>query len=233
MEKKAKEKKEKKVIVPFEKIDITSATEDEIIQSGLRHHVQQDIICYCIMGLIVLLAALPPILRSVNPIPITEVDKDIVYVTLKCAYPSTVEDYTFYTNIENNYRDGQLTNLNLQYTYKKNTKIVETDANGEPVQKEEEIDENDIPTFSALEKMKSADIPGLTQKKVENGYEFNADFTKSKFRNEAGEVYEELKDYAMVAGAEQDYLKSIGFYCSTESETKRERVYVDTNEKVE
>lgn len=219
MGKPVKEKKEKKVVVSFDKIDVTTATEDEIIQSGLRQNVKEDYICYGIMGLIVLLALIPPLMRKFAPKPITQVEKDIVYLTLSCAYPATIDNYVLYSNVKNYYRDGLLTTVNLQYTYKK------LDNNKNPTEVEED---DDVPSFSAIEKMREVKAPGFTQKKVENGYEFTADYENYSFKD-----VEELKDYSYVAGAESDYLKSLGYYCSTEMETVKELVYVDTNKKVE
>ena len=222
-----KEKKEKKVIVPFNKIDITTATEDDIIKSGIRDNVKSDFICYGIMALIVVLMLLPPFLRLTIPKPITEIDKDIVYVTLSCSYPTTIEDYNLYTDVVNNYRDGVLTKVEIKYSYQKVSELgVKTDENEEVNEETDEPEEK--PTFAAIEKMKEVDAPGFTKKEVDRGYIFTADFENYNFSN-----VEELKNYSYVAGAESDYLKSIGYYCSTESETVRERVYVDTGKKVE
>ena len=221
-----KNKKEKKVVVPFDQIDIKTATEDEIIKSGIKHNVKSDFICFAIMGLIVVLMLLPPILRMVNPKPITEVEKEIVYVKLSCTYPTSIENYSFYTEVNNKYRDGSLQNLEIKYSYKKKNDVDEnTDGEGE-------IKENPVPdeepTFAPIEKMKEVDAPGFSYKKVENGYIFTGDFENYNLYS-----VEQLKDYSYVSGAESDYLISIGFYCSTESETVKERVYVDTNKKVE
>ena len=38
-----KPKKEKRVIVPFDKIDVTTATDDDIIRSGIKHNTPKDI----------------------------------------------------------------------------------------------------------------------------------------------------------------------------------------------
>lgn len=227
MGKDTKQKKEKKVIVPFDKIDVTTATDDEIIKSGIRYNVKQDKICYAIMALIVILMLLPPVLRAVNPKPITEVDKDIVYLTLSCSYPTTIEDYNFYTDLTNSYRDGTLYKVELKYSYQKVSElgvVTNDETEGEKPETDEQEDE---PTFAAIEKMKEIDAPGFTQKKVDKGYVFTADYENYNFSD-----VEQLKNYSHVAGAESDYLISIGYYCSTESETVRERVYVDTGKKV-
>ena len=82
MEKKKKEKKEKKVLPSFDKIDITTATDDDIIRSGLKYNTTKDTIDYLIMFAIVILAALPVILRIVIPKPITTEEAEIVYDVL-------------------------------------------------------------------------------------------------------------------------------------------------------
>ena len=161
MGKQAKEKKEKKVVIPFDKIDVTTATEDEIIKSGIKHNVKQDIICYVIMGLIVVLILIPPLMRKFHPKPITEVDKDIVYLTLKCAYPQTIEGYILYSNVKNDYRDGVLMNVNLQYTYKK------VDANKNPTDDVTEPTDEDVPTFSEIVKMREVNANADYEKLIE------------------------------------------------------------------
>ena len=221
-----KEKKEKKVIVPFDKIDITTATDDDIIKSGIRYNVKADYICYGIMALIVLLMLLPPFLRFVNPKPITEIDKDIVYLTLSCSYPTTIEDYNLYTDVTNSYRDGALTKVEIKYSYQKVSELGVKSGETEEESKESEKEE-EKPTFAAIEKMKEVDAPGFTHQPIDRGYIFTADFENYNFSN-----VEELKNYSYVAGAESEYLISIGYYCSSESETVRERVYVDTGKKV-
>ena len=221
-----KNKKEKKVVVPFDQIDVKTATEDEIIKSGIKHNVKSDFICYAIMGLIVVLMLLPPALRMLNPKPITEVDKEIVYVKLSCTYPTSIENYSFYTEINNKYRDGSLQTLEIKYSYKKKNDANINADDKEPA--EENTAPEEEPTFAPIEKMKEINAPGFTYKKVENGYVFTGDFENYNLN-----TVEQLKDYSYVSGAESDYLISLGYYCSTESETIKERVYVDTNKKVE
>ncbi len=232
MEKKEKKpKKEKKVVVPFDQIDIKTATEDEIIKSGIRHNVKEDFICYGVMFLIVVLILLPPLLRAFNPKPITEIEKDITYVTLTCSHSTSIDDYAFYTNLENNYRDGALQKLELKYSYKSLSELGKKDDENEGEGKEETPEPSgneEEPTFAPIEKAKQIDAAGITKKKVDKGYVVTADF-------ENHDLYdvEQLKEYAYVAGAESEYLTSIGFYCSTESKIVKEIVYVDTNKKVE
>ena len=46
-------KKAKKEKITFDKIDITTATDDDIIQSGIRYNTNKHKICYFVMFLIV------------------------------------------------------------------------------------------------------------------------------------------------------------------------------------
>ncbi len=216
----------KKTVVPFDKIDITTATEDEIIRSGIKYNVKKDYICYGIMFIIFVLMIIPPVLRILIPKPITEIEKDIVYLTLSCSYPTTIEDYNLYTELKSNYRDGSITSSEIKYSYQKVGEVLKTDETEETPT--EDVKEEE-PTFYAIDRMKEINAKGFTSKKVEKGYIFNVNYEENpELRN-----LEQLKNYSYEAGSQTKYLTSIGYYCSTKSETVKERVYVDTGKKVE
>ena len=69
-------------VIPFDKLDITTASEDDIIRSGLKYHTKADYTCYAIMALIVVMAFVPKILQKVIPKPITEIKKVVVYLQI-------------------------------------------------------------------------------------------------------------------------------------------------------
>ena len=221
------DKKEKKKTIPFNDIDITTATEDEIIRSGIKYNVKKDYICYALMTIVFILMILPPALRIIMPKPITEVEREIVYLTLSCSYPTTIEDYNFYTDIKNNYRDGYITKSEIKYSYQKVSTIKKTGEEKEEAETVEKTEEE--PTFYAIDRMKELEAVGFTSKKVENGYIFYADY---ELNNELRKT-EQLKNYSYDVGSQTKYFVGIGFYCNTESETVKERVYVDTGKKVE
>ena len=216
--------KYKKKTIPFTEIDITTATEDEIIRSGIRYNVKKDYICYALMSILFILMILPPVLRFVVPKPITEVERDIVYLTLSCSYPTTIDNYNFYTELKNEYRDGYITSSEIKYSYKKLNELKQS----ENTEIEEQTKEEE-PTFYAIERMKEVKAEGFTYKKVDNGYVFNADYNI----NEGLRAVEQLKNFSYEAVSEQKYLSGIGYYCSTDSKEVKERVYVDTGKKVE
>ena len=77
-------KKAKKERITFDKIDVTTATEDDIIQSGIRYNTNKDKACYFIMFLIFVLALTPLLLRISMPKKITEEMAEIAYTDVTC-----------------------------------------------------------------------------------------------------------------------------------------------------
>ena len=105
--KEAKPKKEKKPKLDFNKIDVTTATDDDIIRSGIRNNTTSDKICYFLIAVVCILAILPPALRIINPKPVTEVEREIVYLDLNCFRTMPVQGGTLHTEVVINYRDGE------------------------------------------------------------------------------------------------------------------------------
>lgn len=212
-EKKAKKEKAKKPKpIPFPEIDITTATEDDIIQSGLKYHTKLDVFCYLIMALIVVLALVPPIIRKVIPKPITELEKDVVYLSVACYRTIARDGYELSSRVNIDYRDGTIMTTKLTFDSIK----VAPDAPDDYI-------------FAEINEFNSIEEEGFTIKKEnEFNYTYTVDYTKNK--DLADNEY--LQYYSYFSGPEIDYLKSINYKCDSESETKRELVKADTNEKI-
>ncbi len=210
--KKPAQKKEKKPIVPFDKIDIKTATDDEIIKSGLLKQTTADYICYAVMAGILILALLPPFLRLTNPKPITEEDRDIRYVKLSCYKSVVSHGYELSSTINANYREDVPQDMEIVF-------YVIPKENAEPNYK-----------FQEVEIFSQKTLEGFAKEKVDNKYTFKLDFENHGEQLNQDEMF---KEYGYVFSAESQYLGNAGYYCSTSSKTERERVYVSNGKKVE
>ena len=212
-EKAKKEKKPKKEKIPFDKIDITTATEDQIIESGKWHNTKADYICYLVMFGIFILMLVPPVLRTVIPKPITEEDRVIVYADVKCYRNKVVDNREISTTLTFRYRDSSIEKLEIKHT-------VASSGEGET---EENI------TFSEIEDLKNLNLEGITSKFGENDYTFNFDFYNYPDLKNS----EVLENYTFEPfGVEINQLKSLDYYCSSNSYEKEERVYIHTGKRV-
>ena len=91
--------KKKKVKTNFQTIDITTASDDDIIRSGLRHNTSKDYFCYFVMFLIVVLAFLPLALRIIMPRKVTTKEEEIVYFNITCYKTTIRDDYELATTL--------------------------------------------------------------------------------------------------------------------------------------
>ena len=208
-EKKAKPKKEKKVIPDFDKIDVTTATEDEIIKSGIRKVVKTDIICYIFIFILIVLLILPPALRILVPRPITEVEREIAYVDLSC-YKTIVRDGNeFSAAIYFHYRDGSVSNveinhtLNLSdesYSFKESDDLKDISGKGISIDTDEEN--------KTIYKIDFANNPELINNEV-------------------------LMNYAYNLGREEEYMDENKYSCTAKSKVEKELVDVNTGKKIE
>ena len=209
---KAKEKKEKKKIVDFDKIDITTATDDDIIKSGIKKNVKSDYICYGIMAVILILALLPPALWIFNPKPITEEDREIVYVEMRCRRTIQRDGYELLTEMVSNYRAEYVTDVSINFSHLKISQSAQPDY-----------------VFAEVNELKSLNYPEIEMSEEENKTSFKIDFNKSYDKLVKDEV---LKDYSYVPVVEKRFLTELGFYCSSESRTEVERVDVETGKQI-
>ena len=213
MEKKKKEKKVKKVLPSFDKIDITTATEDDIIRSGLKYNTSKDKISYFILFIIVVLAALPVILRIVIPRPITTEEAEIVYDVLTCYKTTNRDNYELSTKLVSNYRDGNVNKVVIEYTYyKRNTEA------------------KDGYMFSEISEMEKLNLAGVTSEKQAGKYTYTIDFENHPELADN----ELLKNYSYLATIELNHLTGEnGYSCNRDSETKKEVIYIEDRKKVE
>ena len=121
VKKEAKPKKEKKKMINFNEIDVTTATEDDIIQSGIRNNTTGDKICYFLIFVVIILMLLPVALRIFMPKEITEMEKEIVYLDLTCYKTVPInDDVSISTSVAINYRDGYANFVTLNFSYQTN-----------------------------------------------------------------------------------------------------------------
>lgn len=211
--KKKSNKKEKKVIVDFDKIDITTATDDEIIKSGLKKNVKFDKICYGIMALIFIMIFVPPALRTFIPKPITMEERDVAYVDMECRRTLQRDGYILSVLVKSNYREETVLNTNITYTSKKLDETAPDDY-----------------VFAEINEMNGLDFKGVTKKVEDNVYKFDivyGDEYQAMYQNEV------LQGFMYVSAAEMKFLTDKGYYCTQEVNPKRELVYIDTGLKVE
>ncbi len=207
-------KKAKKEKITFDKIDITTATEDDIIQSGIRYNTSKDKACYLVMFLIVVLALLPVLLRFSMPKKITEEEVEITYTDVACYRTYAVnEGYELSSELKLFYRDGAVTNGEFSFT---STKTVAEAQDG-------------YVFFEINELNAVKDSPGFVRTEEGNKYKYVVDFKKDKsLLEEQG-----LKPYSYVVSAEIDYLKGRNYRCKSEIRTVKEWINIETREKVE
>lgn len=204
--------KKKKTKIPFDKIDITTATDDDIIKSGLRHNTSKDVMCYFIMFLIVVLAVLPIVLRITNPRKETTEEKEIVYYKISCYKNVVRDDYELSTALTSNYRDGQVSVVDFEFNYFKRT---------------EDAEEGYV--FAEINELEQLKLKGITSKKENGKVTFKIDFENyPELKNNAT-----LKEYTYFSTAEVNYLMGDkGYSCVTSSETKLEVIDIETRKKV-
>ena len=206
-----KKKKEKKKIVAFDKIDITNITDDEIIKSGIRTNTSKDYICYFIMFIIFILAVIPPVLRLVNPKPITEEERSVVYLTLSCYKTSVRDNYELSTILKGYYRDGEVNTVNLDFSYNAQNENANPDY-----------------VFAEIDEIEKLNLKGITINKTSNKTTFVIDYENNpEFKSNVI-----LSEYAKVSGAEINYLNTKGYRCVQDTENKTEVVDVRTGKKV-
>ena len=208
-----KPKKEKRVIVPFDKIDVTTATDDDIIRSGIKHNTPKDITCYTIMFVIFLFAILPPALRFIIPRPVTTEEREIVYLKLTCYKTTNRDNWELSTTLVSNYRDGNVNNSNFSFVSLKRNEQAK-----------------DGYVFAEVEELEKIKHDGVKVKEDGGKTIIDVDFEKYPELKDD----EVLKDYAYFSSAEISFLQNEkGFSCISDSESKMEVVYIDTGKKVE
>lgn len=210
--KKPKKKKEQAPKITFDKIDITTATDDDIIHSGIKYHTTKDKVCFFVMFLIFILAILPMLLRFSIPKEIKELEMEIVYMKVDCYRTVARDGYELSSILTFNYRNNKVQNADFEFkTYK-------IDPNAE-----------DGYVFSEVNELNTVDSSGM-EKTVEdnkNTFKINFKADPSLLENQA------LKDYSYVSGPEIEYLRGQRYTCTSDSETVVEWVDKITEEKVE
>ena len=204
--------KKKKNKIPFDKIDITTATDDDIIRSGLKHNTSKDIVCYFIMFGIFVLAILPLFLRILMPKKITTEEREIVYFKITCYKTSVRDNYELSTTLTSNYRDGQINNLTFDFNYFKRI---------------EEAEDGYI--FAEIHELEQIKSKGITSSSEKGKATFKIDFENyPDLKNNST-----LKEYTYFSNAEVNYLMNEkGYSCTTNSETKVEVIDIETRKKV-
>ena len=210
MEKKKKE--DKKPVIDFDNIDITTATDDDIIRSGLKKNTNADYICYAIMGVIFIMIFIPPALWIFNPKPITQEEREIVYTELTCRRSISRDGYELYTSIISHYRETSILDSEITHSYLKIS---------------QQADDNYV--FAEINELNSLNFKEIKTKKEENKYIYNIDFKSNYDTLTHNEI---LKDFAYIPNAETQYLTNLGYYCFSETKQQKEIVYVDTGEQV-
>jgi hypothetical protein len=208
-------KKTSKTKLDFNTIDVTTATDDDIIRSGLKHNTTGDKICYFLIVVVIVLAILPPVLRLLVPKPITEVERDVVYLDLSCFRTNALTYGSLHTEVIINYRDGNAKLANIAFSYTNSKDSTETD---------------DLTNYAEISELERLNLKGVTRDVSEDGknYSYKVDFgNNNELLNNSV-----LNNYSYVSGVEMDYLKGKGFYCSSKSEIKKEIVDVKTGERV-
>ncbi len=206
-------KKAKKERVTFDKIDVTTATEDDIIQSGIRYNTGKDKFCYFVMFLIFVLALTPVLLRFSMPKKITEEMAEIAYTDVTCYRTVAREGYELASELFLQYRDGNPTNAKLSFT---TSKVSSTAA-----------EEYVFFEVNELNAVKESSGFVKTEEGNKNIYEIDFKKDKSLF-DEQG-----LKGYSYVVGAEIDYLKGRNYRCKSDIKNVNELINIETREKVE
>ena len=206
--KKGKGSGDKKPVIPWDKIDVTTATDDDIINSGLKHNAPTDFICYLVMVGIVVLMIIPPALRIIMPKPITEEEREITYTEMMCRRTLQRDGWELATELTSHYRETYVQDATFKFIYVR----VAKDAPYEY-------------TFAEIAAMNSLNYPDVKRTGDEGKLNVEIDFTKNYDTLVKDEV---LKDYAYIPNAEKQFLSNQGFYCSVEVKTEVELVDVET-----
>ena len=210
--KEKKKKDEKKKIAPFNQIDITTATEDDIIRSGIKDNTKKDVTCYFIMFIVFVLAVLPVALRLIIPRPVTTEETEIVYFTITCYKTTSRDNYELSTTLVSNYRDGKVNNVSFDFKWFK---------------RNENAKENY--SFLEVDELLNMKKNGLTSKGDVNKANVEIDFQGHPELRED----EDLKDYTYHSTTEVNVLTNEkGYSCTTDSKTEVEVVDIETREKV-
>lgn len=216
-----KNKNEKKKVADFDKLDISIATEEEIISSGIKKNTSSDKRNYLLMTIVFILMFLPPLLRLFFPKPILFVEKDVVYTTLNCFISNNRHEQTwrFDSNYKLNFRDGIVEEVLIEYSYNKNLDTAKDDVTFPEI-----TVLNDI----TLDSSKGFKKENLGSKKRDDMVEVHKRAYTLDFKNHRKdlETIGELKKYSYNFAPMQDYFKSSGFLCRSDAKTVKEMVSV-------
>ncbi len=216
-----KKKKVKEIVVDFDVIDIKTATEDEIIRSGIKKNTKSDKRMYLFMFIVVIFMLIPPILRIIIPKPVLFVDKEIVYADIRCFTSNNrhSETWRFDSVYLGKYRDGKLEKVELNYSYNKNVPTAD--------------DEVSFPEFTLLDDIKN---DGFVPEKLdpittEEGISIYKRKYTMNFKDYANELEKsvELKKYSYGIYTMESYFKELGFLCEIKTESKIETVSTNEN----
>ena len=208
----AKKKEPKAKVIPFDKIDITTASDDDIIKSGIKHNTKADMTCYFIMFIIVVLAILPVALRIIIPRPVTTEKTEIVYYTITCYRSTLRENYELSSKLEAKYRDGKVNTINVEFKwFKRNDKA------------------KDDYSFTEVEELTKLKKNGISVKSESGKAVVEMNFKKyPELRQDV-----DLKDYVYHSTTEVSILENEkGYNCTTESKTEVEVIDIETREKI-
>jgi len=176
--------------------------EEEIIQNGLKSHTKTDTFCYIGIGLIAILILIPPSLRIFMPDTKPKEDiQDVVYADLYCSHSYFDNTNGIVTHVvEGSFRDNQVQNLTMTYTYGEKDKINETD-----------------PAISELLDLAEAGL-GVKKTTNNNTVVFYMDFDKHP-------EYMKKQEFARYKKSIQGQLteyKSLQYTCSMETKVVKE-----------
>lgn len=203
---------EKKNKIPFDKIDITTASDDDIIKSGIKHNTSKDIFCYFVMFLILVLALLPLLFRIFIPRKVTTKEEEIVYFNITCYKTTIRDDYELATTLHSNYRDGNIETVTFDFNIFKRNELAE--------------DGYVFPEINDFDRLK---LDGVTSKKEEGKVSFKFDYKEHPELKEN----ETLKEYSYISPIELNFLTNDkGYSCSTNTETKVEVIDIETRKKI-
>ena len=207
-----KKKPKKEKIIPFDQIDITTATDDDIIKSGIKHNTKADTTCYLIMFVIFVLAVLPVALRLIIPRPVTTEKTNIIYYTITCYKTISRDNYELSTTLVSSYRDGTVNNVTFDFKWFKKSDLAKEGY-----------------TFLEVEEFVNMNKKGVTAKNEINKAHVEIDFHGNpELRND-----EALVDYTYHSTTEVNALVEKGYSCTTDSKTEEEVIDIETREKVE
>lgn len=213
-------KKEKKEVIDFDKIDITTATENQIIESGIKKNTSEDKRNYFFMAIVFIFILIPPALRLFFPKPILEEERDIAYVNVRCFTSTNRHEQTwkFDSVYQGFYRDAKLEKVILEYSYNKNVDTAPSEV-----------------TFPELTLLNEIDNVGLLKEQTKNTTEENVEIFTNKyimdFKNHKDvlESNTELKEYSYNSFNMEKIFKEKGYSCKTDSEIIKEMVKINEN----